>query len=243
MQRLCQNRWLTFNNIKLKLFLLNTTNMNLEKLPRLQKVILGILSTIFLGAIGSGLWEIGISPLYKNITTNLVMFLSSISQNYENSIYIRVGDGNKDIITHEFFRIMYGILFWIPLFLAYVYYRIAIRNKLNTSIEKNNDSLVNKSLNNLSKKKKLLFYVFILPFCIWNSFSVFSNTITTSYTHNKIIYIEQSIDIIAPFIPNQELLKLKSEYRQIKSKITFDEFNLKLRALAKQNGVNLRTDY
>lgn len=55
-----------------------------------------------------------------------------------------------------------------------------------------------------------------------------SNMIKKIETYKTIQLIEKSLDIVAPYVSNQELKELRSEYRQINSYAKYIEFKAKL---------------
>ena len=72
---------------------------------------------------------------------------------------------------------------------------------------------------------------------------LFSYVLTTSikhhYTYNLIIYIEKSIDIVAPKINEQQRLELKANYRLIDNYEKFESFNQKLNDIANEKNIDL----
>ena len=61
-----------------------------------------------------------------------------------------------------------------------------------------------------------------------------SISIKHHYTYNAIIYIEKSLDILAPKISEQDRLELKAEYRYINSYKKFKSFNDKIIKISKE---------
>ena len=63
--------------------------------------------------------------------------------------------------------------------------------------------------------------------------------IQESYTRKACIFIERSIDILAPSLDNETILKLKAEYRSIDNANKFYALEAKLRLLEKEKHVKL----
>lgn len=90
------------------------------------KIILGIIGTIVIGAIGSGLWERILSRIFDSATSSLAALFSLISKSYANSLYSDVGKGSTAILGH--FAIPPYLIIWIgmlsyPIFLSFFVYK------------------------------------------------------------------------------------------------------------------------
>ena len=68
---------------------------------------------------------------------------------------------------------------------------------------------------------------------------VLSMSIKHHYTYNAIIYIEKSLDIIAPKISENQRLELKSKYRMINNYDSFVTFNNNIISLAQEKNIKI----
>lgn len=66
-----------------------------------------------------------------------------------------------------------------------------------------------------------------------------SRIVKDAYAYDVVTYMEQSIEIISPYISDLELKQLKSQYRQIDSRQKFQALNIRLIKLSHDNKVNL----
>ncbi|MCH8011512.1 MAG: hypothetical protein IIA61_06130 [Candidatus Marinimicrobia bacterium] len=66
---------------------------------KIYKIIVGTSGVIFLGALGSGLWEEFLKPLFHTIISLEVKISSKISGGYLDSLYEYVGNGDKSTFS------------------------------------------------------------------------------------------------------------------------------------------------
>src|SRR5688572_7256979 len=79
-----------------------------RSLSRLTAYALG---TVFLGAIGSGLWERVFSPLFGSVSRSLLGALVSVSRTYRESLYRGIGEGASDIYAElPFNAVLIGLV-------------------------------------------------------------------------------------------------------------------------------------
>ena len=86
----------------------------------------GIIGGIFLGALGSGLWEKILSPTLLWLFEKASYLLNSISSNYMDSIYNEASNG-----FHEYYSFHEYLGFWEIVIFFYIYL-LYILTKSNT---------------------------------------------------------------------------------------------------------------
>lgn len=213
------------------------------------KIAFGIIGTIILGAIGSGVWERFLSPLLDSAASMLASLFSLISKSYADSLYSEVGKGSTSILGH--FVIVPYLLIWFAIFLYPIVLTSLLFKKLKRIksihvVQKNetsNTQLLNdekKSLSAAEKQKKVkpflyLNYIIVFSFAI----VILSRITKDAYTYDVVVYIEQSIEIISPYISESELKQIKSQFRQIDNRYKFQSFNSMLTQLAAKNKIIL----
>lgn len=77
-------------------------------------------------------------------------------------------------------------------------------------------------------------FISVMIFCY-----ILTSAIKHHYTYNLIVYIEKSIDIVAPKINEQQRLELKAKYRLIDNYDKFKIFNEELNNVANEKGIEL----
>lgn len=222
------------------------------------RIFFGIVATIFLGAIGSGVWEKFLSPVSSSTTTFIASLFSSLSDSYANSLYENVGKGSTGVIgilvlnPYTFIQLL---LMTTPLIALISETVLFIKiSKLHTKRnydENNINDNGNKELKDYNSKNTLekipekkinrlrCFLLISYPICLGLFLWILSNSVRDAYSYDAVIYVERSIEIVSPKISDQELKELKSLYRQIDNRDKFTELNSLLVEISKKNNLNL----
>lgn len=86
-----------------------------NKQNRKLKFLWGALYIIIFGIIGSGIWDKLISPNIDIIIQWFISIYSNLSEGYMDSIYSKVGDGNKEQFSFMSYAIFSSI--WVTFLL------------------------------------------------------------------------------------------------------------------------------
>ncbi|MCF2218860.1 hypothetical protein H9Q08_06060 [Chryseobacterium sp. PS-8] len=192
---------------------------------------------IFLSIVGCILYSKYIDPNYDSTIIFLGNFFSYFSDSYLNFIYENIGDGIKEIFSYVIYSITYS-LFILLLFLSFI---LTLSNTIKTFKQKptnvddlklNEDNPKLEEINRITNNK--FFNVFQLAITIFVFLFSVSLSIKHHYTYNAIVYIEKSLDILAPVLSEQERLILRAEYRNINDYEKFKKFNSKIKVIAKE---------
>jgi len=186
------------------------------------KLFLGALATIFLGAIGSGLWEKVLSPFLSYLSRFFTSTLSSISSSYATSIYTRAAKlyGSDSPTT-------VGLALMLLVFSGLFFYALASK-KDNLFIQILHRAIIF----NFSGWVGLIYsgaFVIVLLFLLSTE-----NTVQAikNYSHRQ-------LEIIHPYIEEHQYLLLRSQYITMRSRQDFDQFQSKLIALASEKHVSI----
>lgn len=99
--------------------------------------VLTILATIFLGAIGSGLWDFFLSDLFSSAGKYLISFYGSLSDNYFNQLYKNLGNGS----SYPYLAAIHSFVLSLYILIPFVASRTSrpLRSKLisNSAISEN----------------------------------------------------------------------------------------------------------
>lgn len=188
------------------------------------KALLGIIATIILGAIGSGVWEKVLSPLLAYLSGLVSSTLSSLSSTYSNSIYSRAAtlyspDNSGTLAFVIFFIVFFG---WLMFALS--------SKKENIFVATLHNSVL------LSFRG---WYGIILS----GSFLivVFFMLTRQGAVHEIQIYSVKQMEILRPYIGEEKYLLLRSDYSRMKNKEDFESFLAKLNASAKSASISIET--
>jgi len=181
-------------------------------ISKFKKSILFVFGTILLGAIGSGLWDWVLSDLLSWIGNTIVTLFSSLSHSYRDTLYKYINKGPLYPLIEQPF------LFWfmaivVVMFIAFMrpYMRFkSIKEKLSGADKETGESTDDKieKISRLLNRRLLPLIGILVVFILLQAWQAM-------YQHKAALFIETSIEILAPYISTNEVLVLKSKYRQI----------------------------
>lgn len=198
-----------------------------------------VLSTILVGALGSGLWEILISDLLSWFGLASLEVISYIFSGFRDTLYYKVSDGAL-VLYMKLPAMLAAIIFVsLPLFSLYkfglrdrIFYTHYPTTKRYVTTVKNEDN----SKGGFKKPSIINFRVSVLgAFVIAYAFLAFSSL----YTARAANFIEKSMDIIAPHISNDKRLNLIATYRSVNDSESYMVMYSELKALEKELQIEL----
>lgn len=86
-------------------------------------------------------------------------------------------------------------------------------------------------------RKKLL--IIAIPYCVIFNLFYMSLLIEGIYQYNAGLYVDRSIEMLAPCISNQVFLELRAEFRSVDSAQKFYDLEKRLRVIAEEHEVAL----
>ena len=183
------------------------------------KIIGGIIITIILGAIGSGVWEKILSPFFYYI----VQFSSNIYSGYLDAIY-----DSASMYIPDIYQIKISFLILIIVSLSMIFFSLKNGNwKFNGFI-------------NINKELKQNFHIMgLLMGSLLFAFSIFTLSFK-HYAYEIKQYSFHSLEVLRPYIGERKYLLLKSQYYQISSTQDFNNFNSLLIDISKEHNIELR---
>jgi hypothetical protein len=186
------------------------------------KIIAGILITILLGAIGSGIWERFLSPMVDATYRGTVSLISSVYTGYLDSIYVSAARELPDVYQR---KIAFLIIIIVASYLIFV------------SIKHGNWK--SPFLNSLGiAASKILPLQGLLLGVVMLAMSYFGLA-KASYSQDIKSYSFHSMEILRPYIGESDYLTLKSEYYRIENSSEFQLFNEKIVDKSKEFKVKL----
>ncbi len=189
------------------------------------KIFLGLIGTIFLGAMGSGLWERVFSPLFDKLMELSINSINFFFFTYKDSIYNEVSNG-----FHEYYSLQLWTL--LLLLIPMLYVRILAIHPVQKQ-EKKNLSFITLFL----VSKKGYWFIVGITFLVLAimSFSMLRH----KYINSTITYATTSMEILKPYITEQEYILLRSQFFSISNSKQFENFYIKINDLAKKNTLEL----
>jgi len=197
-----------------------------------------IFATIFLGAIGSGLWDLFLSELLYECASLSAHIFASIFSSYVEILHEDIGKGLNEkysffLVVLLFSMIIISVIF-ILIFLT-ASYRYLKNYLLGSATNKHVAKVDKQTRLKRFKKRIIIYFLLYMPLIIIYSTMIFDIV----YEHKAIVFIERSLEIVAPYITNNELLLLRSKYRSISSAKEFYELEDELRSISAKKYINL----
>jgi hypothetical protein len=199
---------------------------------KISKIAAGIIGTVLLGAIGSGIWDIVFRPGYDR----LGHFVTDISQSAEDAAYLSAALDPTPIPN----LIILFLIAQIPLWIALI---VFLETFAKTTILSKLDRWSKKKGSEKEAKRKLAFrrslagglIVFSLLFFMATriGFSIANQATWIWRVHNT------NMAICAPFFSQDERLILEAQFRQVQKASAYNEIQQKLTGVANKNGLKL----
>lgn len=192
---------------------------------KVLKIVGFILGSILLGTIGTGLWERIGSTVFDRVSEMTTNCLGAFISNYKDLIYMEIAKG-----LHEYpaVQIYTMILLFVPG--VYVGVFLGLRRAV---FKKDKESNSRRIL--LSKKG----YYIVLFITLSALYTAGMGTFKILYINNVATKMSMSITMVAPYVTDQELKVLKSEYCSIGSAEEFKKYYLKIEDIARKNSLRL----
>lgn len=187
-----------------------------------------IIGMIVVGALGSGLWSNICTPIFEFLSAQLSDIIPLISKNMMNGTYVKVSKG-----LHEDYSLQMYMGFMVILMSAYLI--LWKRISLEDTIQNADTSKIRNSLRSFFNSKKFVLFmtVFAWIFCIFSiGESIYINSTITQTLNN--------IEIVSPYINDEEYKYLKSKFYSIKGTSDYDKLVEELNAIAKENNIILK---
>jgi TRAP-type C4-dicarboxylate transport system permease small subunit len=208
---------------------------------RVIQISIGGAITIFLGAIGSGLWELFLGPLLHKASDFTLTTISSLFHGYVDFIYRGVSRNPSDYLALLPYTLIFTVLISFPWFgfLILLIRTNQLIKDIQSPIEKDNSDLTPEKLSQKVRvtRKRILFIM--LPLTIISTFIYLQEVIQTIHSRKAAIFIERSIEIVTPVIDQKTRLNLRAQFRAIETAKDFYSLEDKLRKIASDNNVKL----
>ena len=232
------------------LFLSNAERNNpmkffkLDKKEPFQNTIVGIL---LLGIIGSALWEKVISPLSTFLFLKISNLLSVLFTDWNNSLYTKISNSYYDRASVSMFLFVYGLVFGV--FFALSLKSTPLFKKLTVllTLDKNDEDdtlpeIQKSSTSSTSVKKKqnivanFCTYLTVLILFIFVAFNA-GEISYTEYTKSAIL---SNLEIVSPYIEDNEYKTLKSNFHSMDCEDDFINLVQELSEIATEYNLELK---
>lgn len=192
-----------------------------------KKVVLGVVGTIVLGAVGSGVWETLFSPMASWLGRAFLSLVTLGLESARDSIYESVAEGHHEVPSLFVYAFLAALMAVFPLGLTGP---VLIRDRLRQNLkEKTADELAILS----RRLRRWLAILTAISVLLGSAF--LGRFVMHSYVNKAVTHFEQSMRIVAPHIDISEERLLRSEFASIKSKTDFTAVMEKVRTIAQNH--------
>lgn len=137
------------------------SDFNLSEQNRVLKWAIGVLITILLGAIGSGLWERVLSGIVDRFSHFLLSLLASLFHGYVDFLHNGIGNGIGERLILLPYLIFTSLLLISPwVIFGLLNERVNKRLRKNTLQDKPDKSLTNEEFDTKTKKQRKFFFFY-----------------------------------------------------------------------------------
>lgn len=188
--------------------------MNLNTLKNILKIL-------FLGALGSGVWSIAGQPIYDNASSLFISLAEKVYHGYYDLLHANIGKGydeSASVFIKGFIEMFVtGMTLTLPVISYLLYRKVSAIADGDISVSESKEK---KTPEDRKKRvKRVLVFSCIYPLLFAPLF--ISNMITDVYRNSAVTFTEQSLEIIAPQVSNQEYIELRARYRSLKDAASF----------------------
>jgi hypothetical protein len=208
----------------------------LPTLRQIGKWLLWLLGATFLGALGSGLWQDALGPLF-HFSLRWVLDIASFGfSNYKNDIYLQVAADNQGSVASQTFTwVVMLVYFSLAVGMTSLYVKVVRRlyraeellktiSQLSRTPEHSfTPSELKQKLEasvRAAKRGRWLVITMALAaaFCIS---SLFVRTAKVQYIDSAISHYHQTLHVVSPHLDVHEQLQAESEFAQISTRADY----------------------
>jgi integral membrane sensor domain MASE1 len=189
-----------------------------DQIRKYIKITVGVIGTIVLGAIGSGLWERVVGPFLDWSAKISVGAISWIITSYKDSIYLNAAKG-----FHEAHSLA---LYVLVLSLLPIFYLMLLRRHPAKKADKEQDSI-----RDFVRSKKGYWFIYALTFIVIAQ--VLFSALRLRHVNETITYSLASFEIIRPYVGEDKYLLYRSRYFSMRSANDFYVLQEEISVIAK----------
>lgn len=195
------------------------------------KAAVGIIGTILLGAIGSGVWELAFAPMASRIGRGILTVFTLGLESARDGIYQSVAKGHHELPSLYLYGFLAILVMFFPLFIVLpAFARARIRRALTSKVPTELESM-------RRRLQRRLFGVTAVGMLLGAAF--FVRFVMHNYVNLAVTYFEQSMRIVGPYLEVYQERQLRSDFASIKNKRDYTELMSKIREVAKRHGKEL----
>lgn len=189
------------------------------------KFALGVIATIILGAIGSGLWERFLGPFLDWLARVTVGAFAWGHTSYRDSIYENAAKGFHEAHSLAVYTLVLGLL---PMFYLFILLRHPTAQGTTAAPSKFRETV---------RSRKGFWLVFILAMIVF--VAVNFSALRLRHINETITYSLATFEIVRPYVGEDQYARYRSRYFALRTAAEFEVLHREVQAVAKARGVQL----
>ncbi len=199
-----------------------------------KKAVLGILATLLLGALGSGLWDVALKPGGYWFWHAVLTAVTFGSRYLRDQVYLEAAKGNHEAFARHSSRVL-GLFLG---FLSGVITSLMVFVLRRLKPDKERETTKPESS---QRHPKLLRYpaAFILLFMVYLLAAFLVEDLKVGTANEAYTYFRQSMNICRPYISEHEAQLLESRFAALRTREEYIGITDEMKQIAGSNHLNL----
>ncbi|EJG1830609.1 hypothetical protein ACUVJI_20455 [Vibrio parahaemolyticus] len=192
-----------------------------------NKKLLSLASIIFLGALGSGFWDLFLKDFLFFILRWSTDIADTLFNGFADSFYSDVGKATNPVLT------VLGPFFVVVAIVGYMWVATVIY------FTKTSASNYRHTSSRRARKRSTVMSIFYPSAALFITFTYGHAFVTDVYNYKISNYLDRTIEILRPKISEEKHIELRALFRQIETRNQFQSLYFELNRLGSNNGVDL----
>ena len=200
--------------------------------------ILGIVGTLILGGLGSGVWEVVLKPIFSFLGNAIINFLVQKSSSFSDEIYQSISLRSLDRFQAQTYSLIVTILGSVAIFASFLLFSLG-KKKLDEERDgiENNEKEINSPFKN--HKNFYIFMIFYFLLCCILFVNYTYDGIKTNFIARKVINFEYLLKVNNDVLSEIKVKDVESQFAQIKNVDDYEKIIKKLEKIAKENNKHI----
>ena len=191
---------------------------------------IGVLATIFLGAISNGVWEYILKPILNSSSDFVLNLISFGIRQYKDQIYLEIAKNFHEDISISLLSLITAMLMAAITMLSFLIL-------LSEYIKKHIDRKFGDAYDG---KKKIYYKIFVCFFLIFSISFIQGDFMRIKYINRSITKYNQLLNATIPYMDQDEINKIESSFALIKNKSDYDIIIKKLIEITEENNIDVK---
>lgn len=192
---------------------------------KIFKIALGVLATIFLGAIGSGIWERFLGPALDWLTRISIGAFAWGHSSYRDSIYANAAKGFHEAHSLALYTLVLGLL-------PVLYFMLLQRHP--TSRPQPGSTTPTREF---IRSRRGYWFIFLVTAVIF--VTVMFSSLRLRHINETITYSLATFEIVRPYVGENSYMQYRSRYFSMRTAEEFDAIHSEIIKVAQDNQLRL----